>query len=364
MTLRPFFILILLSMFTLPALKAQEVEVQEAEISSDDKVILPEAILTPPNDTIIQANKAKSLRIYSNDNTVNITVKRIDETAQNFYYDTTAGSGIDVDFSNQTVFKDITDLTITEVDGQKLIIDFQGSHSNPNALTFEIPDPQNRTVKSYYGLGRRDFGINLTKRGKSDWCLISSGLSLGFIHTLGAPQNMDASMGRSLEWSWLNILGVKWVYGPNSVSLGFGLLGRNYTMKNGYYYDKQSDGTIALLPFSEGMTKGRSSLWTFSIQLPLLYKIQFGKSRDFALSVGPVLNFNTGAHLHTGYTFDSKDYSINTGHIHQSPVTVDALGVLSWQAIGIYARYSPMSVLRRSAALDFNAVSVGLMLFY
>lgn len=320
--------------------------------------------VTVARDTLVQASKAKGLTIRTYDSSVAITVKDIDDTGENFYYDTT---GVQSGNDNQTTvtsLKDVTDVSIVEIGGKEVEVMFAGGATTPNSFTFEIPDPENRTVKSYYGMAMKNFGVNISNKGRSGWRLISSGLCFGFVDTFGCTPGMKTSMGKSLEWGWTNLGGVEWFYGPNSVSLGIGVLLRYYEMRNGTYFNKQPDGTITLQPFEEGISDGRSRIFNPTTQLPLLYRIKFGKQRCCAFSAGPVLNFNWGtSHIKTWCKQNDKEYAVTTHHISQRIVSVDLLGALTWEQIGIYARYSPMNVMRSSTGLEFKAVSVGVMLF-
>lgn len=319
---------------------------------------------TIPADTLLQANSAKELSILSDESTISITVKNMDNKGENFYYDTEGGSD---SFSFETTiskFRDVKNISIIELDGKRIAIHFTNNTDNPNSLSLDIPDPENRTVKSNVGTRRTVFGINLSKKGKSSWNLTSAGLGLGWVTPVNAVPDLNASMGRSMEFTWAMILGVRWSYGLHSISAGVGIDWRNYTMKNNRYFHKEEDGTISLRNFEPGVEKGSSRLQTFSLQVPILYNIGFKKNKNFGFTFGPIINFNTGGHITTKYSTSISDYSIRTGSIHPSPVTVDIMGVLHWNWVGIYARYAPMRVLKSSTGLDFSSFSTGLMLMF
>ena len=175
---------------------------------------------------------------------------------------------------------------------------------------------------------------------------------------------MDVSMWKSNELTWAIILGVKMSHGPHALTTGLGIDWRNYVTKGDRYFHKDDDGKISLMPYEENMTKHRSRIKTFSLQIPVLYGFSFGHRRNFGLEVGPVLNFNTSGSIKTQYTIGSHDYSIKTHKIHQKPVTVDVLGMVRYQSLGLYVRYAPMEVLRTSTGLDFKSISTGIMLMF
>lgn len=319
---------------------------------------------TESKDTLMTASKANELRIRSDNSGVSITIKNLNGGDENFYYSTNAQDVTADTETTITQFKQIRDVNVIEIEGRKILVEFVNESSDSNTLFFDIPDPENRVVKSYIGHQYREFGINLSNNGKSQWSLISSGLGLGWISTLNSIPEMGTSMGKSLEWSWLMALGVSWNYGSHSVATGLGLDWRSYTIGNGRYFHKEDDGTIGLRPFDEGMIKGKSRLLVFSLQLPVLYGFRFGKGRKFGLTAGPVLNFNIGGNIKTRYELDSSKYEITTGKLHQSPVTVDMLAAFHWNGIGLYARYAPMKVLRSCTGLSFNSFSTGFMFFF
>ena len=315
-------------------------------------------------DTLFNASKAESLYIMADCASVSITVKRFDDRNENYYYDSSKSNATLPNEVNSSKFRDVKDVRIVEIDSRQLEVNFTGASDIPNSLTFEIPDPANRTVKSFVGTNRNNFGLPLSKSGKSRWDLISTGLGIGWVTPINSSPIFDTSMGRSLEFTWSFAVGVRWSYGRHSIVGGIGLDWRNYSLKKDIYFHKNEDGVISIEPFETGMEKRSSRLQIFSIQVPVFYHISFGKRNKFSFYGGPIVNFNTGAHIVTKYTIGSDRISIKTGDIHQSPVTVDLMGGIGWKCLSIYARYSPMKVLRASAGLDFRSFSTGIYLFF
>ncbi|MDE5876005.1 MAG: hypothetical protein K2H47_00640 [Muribaculaceae bacterium] len=315
-------------------------------------------------DTLFTAAKAKEISISSSNAVISVTVNRIDNGSENYYYQTSVPGAKEDNITTVSIVKEISDISITEIDNRDVEIHFLDSGENPMQFIFPLPDPANREVKSYIGAKNMDFGIKLSQKGRSKWTLVSDGLGLGWIIPVNATPSLPSSMGRSLEGAWNIILGVRWSYGPHSISTGLGLNWRNYVMKNSLYFHKNYDESITLNEYSIGMKKGRSTLSTFSLQIPVLYNIGFGRHRDFSFAVGPIVNFNTGGHIETRYKFEARDYTVKTYNIHQNPVTVDVMGIIGWSGLGIYARYSPMKVLRSSTGLDFSAFSTGILLWF
>lgn len=323
-----------------------------------------EAKAEEQRDTLFTAAKAEEIAILSNNAFISVTVSQIDGGAENYYYQTNAPDAKEYKITTLSTIKEIKDISVIEIDNRDVEICFIAPGDNPMQFAFPLPDPDNREVKSYRGTKRIDFGIKLSQKGKSKWSLVSEGLGLGWVTPVNATPALPSSMGRSLEWTWNVILGVRWAYGPNSITTGLGMNWRNYVLHRTRYFHKNYDESITLNEYEPGMVKGSSVLATFSLQIPIFYDISFGRQRDFHFAVGPIVNFNTGGHLRTSYKFEARDYTIKTYDIHQRPVTVDVMGVIGWSGLGIYARYAPMRVLKTSTGLDFSAFSTGLLVWF
>lgn len=313
-------------------------------------------------DTLFTAAKAEEIAVLSNNSVISVTVSHIDGGTENYYYQTSAPGAKEDKITTLSTFKEISDVRVIEINNRDVEVYFMASGENPMQFTFPLPDPSNREVKSYRGTKNIDFSIKLAQKGKSKWSLISDGLGFGWITPVNATPALPSSMGRSFEAVWNVILGVRWSYGPHSLTTGLGINWRNYVLNSSRYFHKNYDETITLNEYSAGMKKGRSTLYSFALQIPLLYNINFG--RHFSFAAGPIVNFNTGGNIETKYKFESRDYTVKTYNIHQKPVTVDLMGVISWSGIGLYARYAPMKVLRSSTGLDFSAFSTGILLWF
>ena len=107
------------------------------------------------------------------------------------------------------------------------------------------------------------------------------------------------------------------------------------------------------------MTDLRSSIEVVSFSVPLLFSQRLGHKSPFRLTVGPVINFN-GTHISNHYEIGDDEYDVQTHKIGTRPVTIDFLGILSFRALSVYCKYSPMSVLKNSSGMEFKTVSLGL----
>ena len=110
-------------------------------------------------------------------------------------------------------------------------------------------------------------------------------------------------------------------------------------------------------PADANMDNLRSDIHTTSLTMPLLAKYSF--SKNFAVSLGAQLNWNFYGRVGNSYTIGDNDYDVNTRKIGQRPFTVDVMGIIHVWKIGLYCKYSPMSVLKTDRGTEFKSVALG-----
>lgn len=321
-----------------------------------------ESRTTAASDTLLNAASAQSITITSTPRTISLNVHRVNDSSNTFYYVTKSpkNSGQRNAYT-KIECPDITSVLITETPAS-LTITFTDSEGEPMVYSFPFADPDNRNVRTYIGSKGRDFGFNISHNKKTKWDVISDGLAFGWVSTINDKSDMDLSEWRSTEFTWNNLIAVRMTHRSVSLSLGFGLHWQQIASKSGRYFHKSDDGTINFLPYSEEMTRGESHLKFFSLQMPLLFGVKFGHNRCCGFRFGPVLNFNTGAHITTKYVVGDRKYKISTGSIGQRKVTVDGMAMADYRSIGLYVRYSPMKRFNDRTDLDFSTLSAGIML--
>ena len=54
------------------------------------------------------------------------------------------------------------------------------------------------------------------------------------------------------------------------------------------------------------------------------------------------------------------DVDMYTKKIGQRPLTVDVLSILHFGKIGVYCKYSPMSVLKKERGVEFKSFAAGI----
>ena len=169
--------------------------------------------------------------------------------------------------------------------------------------------------------------------------------------------------------SWdINFTVVQYDWTPKNskttLSAGLGLNWRNYTLSgHDKMFDKLSintsnDEVVTVHNRPGEYSELSSRVHTVGLSMPLLVKQRFGK--NFAISLGAQLNWNYYARLNNEYEIGDHEIEDLTKKIGQRPITVDILGIVHVaKGLGIYCKYSPMSVFKKDKGPDFKSLSVG-----
>ena len=192
-------------------------------------------------------------------------------------------------------------------------------------------------------------------------------LGIGIGTPTNAPDDLSFAPFRSMEW----LIGLRYAYTPKkasqSYSVGLWCDWRSFgTSDKSFFMDKygiiESDNAIVLSGYPQNSSSKRSSINIFSLSVPLLFTQRFGQQGSFKVTLGPVLNFNVYGRINTSYELDDVIYSEKTKGIKYRPITIDFMGMASYKGIGIYCKYSPMSVLMMNKGPEFHALTFGLFL--
>lgn len=173
----------------------------------------------------------------------------------------------------------------------------------------------------------------------------------------------DPGMKNSFECGIGEVAGVSytpWLRGPE-FSLGLGIRFSQYCAQDGYRYVKQGDN-LMLVPMAEGERTDKSRVMTATFCVPLM--ITQRVYRNFYISAGANANFNTYTRAFSQYyTDDDTRLSSHYKGLHQRLLTIDYMAVLGFSRdIGVYFRYSPMSVMRHPYGPETKSFSIGLTL--
>ena len=124
----------------------------------------------------------------------------------------------------------------------------------------------------------------------------------------------------------------------------------------------KDDSHLVLKPYPEGADPKFSRVKVGYFCLPVTLCQDLGKG--FRIEGGAVVNFNVCAKMKSRYMLDGEEHTYKDDNLHQRKTTVDIFGHLKYRSIGMYVKYSPMTVLDTNFGPDFKHFSCGLTLFY
>ena len=242
---------------------------------------------------------------------------------------------------------------------QRIVI--SGAKDDPDfhyVQRISIPDTSavRRSVTSV-----KDFNVIKIhgKDGKPSKWETSIHFNLGYATMLGAPDEYKFKFWPSLEFgfTWLG----DWrPYGRQNVwSVGLGINFSHIYMEKDKYWTKVND-VMMLAPYGNDQTDTQTSLYNFSLGIPLMYTHYFGKRQKWGVTLGAIVNFNTVAHTTREYTFAGEDYDVHTKKIGQRPVTIDGIAMLRIPSFpNVYCKYSPMKYFKDGRGPEMNRFSIG-----
>ena len=196
---------------------------------------------------------------------------------------------------------------------------------------------------------------------KSNWDL---DLGIGYPIAVSVPSGMSFAPFKSYEW----ILGVRYKYTPKkalqSYSVGLWCDWRKYTLDTNKMFDKDANNVIGLYDYPTNADDKRSGIYIFSLSVPFLFTQKLGKNSDWNLTMGPVVNFNLYGRIDNEFSLGDYENNIKIKNVDYRPVTVDIMFMAQYQHLGIYCKYSPMSILKKNSSNgvenpQFQSISVG-----
>lgn len=175
----------------------------------------------------------------------------------------------------------------------------------------------------------------------------------------GAPEGVDFAPFRSWDIDWTvfqyDFTPEKW---KTTFSVGAGINWRNYTLSgHDKLFYKGEDDVVRIIEREGKWSELSSRIHTLGISFPVLIKQSFTK--DLALSLGVQVNWNVLCRLNNYYEVEDEEVSYMTKRIGERPLTVDLMGILHISKVGVYCKYSPMSVLKTDRGPEFKSISLG-----
>ncbi len=203
-----------------------------------------------------------------------------------------------------------------------------------------------------------DGGVKIAK-GKDDDDRWSMHFAVGVDIPTDKVSGCSFAPFRSWEFNWTV---VQYDYTPakskTTLSAGLGFNWRTYTLsghKNGFY---KVDDFIGVGETALNYDDFSSNIRTVALAMPLMIKQRF--SKHFAVSLGAQLNWNYYARIHNYYEQGDNEVDTYIKKIGHRPITVDVLGIVHIGKMGLYCKYSPMSVLKKDRGVEFKSLAAGI----
>lgn len=176
------------------------------------------------------------------------------------------------------------------------------------------------------------------------------------------PEGFDFAPFRSWEF---DLTFVQYDFTPRNtkttLSAGFGFGFRFYTLSGHDNMLYKDNGVVKVTKRAGEMSNLKARINTLNFNVPLLVQQRF--SKNFAVSLGAMVNWNFWNRINNDYEIGDQEYDISTKNIGFRPVTVDVLGVLHFaDDFGVYVKYSPMSAFKKNRGPEFKALTIGLYL--
>lgn len=238
-----------------------------------------------------------------------------------------------------------------------LFLAFLAVGMTAHAETFVAVDGDESVNKSGIDLGQ----------GKDEDDRWSMHAYLGVDVPTGAPDGVKFAPFRSWE---INVTLLQYDYKPKNwnttFSAGLGFNWRTYTLSgHDKMFGKIGKSEVLGLPEDVIVVGTPDTKWddlssnihATALSMPLLIKQRF--SKNFAISVGGQLNWNFYGRVHNYYELGDDEMDVSTKNIGHRPFSVDVLGIVHLWKIGIYCKYSPMSVLKKDRGVEFKSLAFG-----
>ena len=175
------------------------------------------------------------------------------------------------------------------------------------------------------------------------------------------PTDYDRGMNRTgWEIGMLNVTSLRWHLSRvgTDLSIGIGWQYRHLTIGDGMMSSLSENNALILTPIPQEYAETKSTLKSFSLQIPLTLSQRIYKSFTFEIGGVAMLNTYTSGKV----TWKEGDISskMSIKHLHQRILTADAIARIGLRnSFAFYIRYSPMSQFKSNFGPQYNSISIG-----
>lgn len=146
----------------------------------------------------------------------------------------------------------------------------------------------------------------------------------------------------------------------NQFYLTLGLENKSFRLRDDTQFNLLDKHLIPVV-FPDADDMKMSALRVFSWNVGMGYRYE--QSDDFAFSVGPIVNFNTGSRIkNKWYDAEGKKQKDKIKWGKQELVTIEFMAKLEYHGIGLYVKYNPFPLFEEEFGPKATTWSVGIML--
>lgn len=254
--------------------------------------------------------------------------------------------------------------------GDTLSINISGKKDNPGFLynkTVTVnPETESVTTTSRNSASRLGWDFSLIESSKSTTVLelsLRAQLYVGWDILLGKPSDMKLKTLKSYE-AGIDIFNL--TFRPRThkwwVSLDWGMIMNRYNFKD-CMMTTTADGRVEMTTFPEGCSPQTSYFQTLSSSLTLMGHYQFAKHQSIGLGV------TWDSKITNNCSYKAK-YNLADGTVvtdmNEIPIRSNLFAIkaeyMFADNVGLYLRYTPMTILKKDKAPNFQQLNVGLQL--
>lgn len=200
------------------------------------------------------------------------------------------------------------------------------------------------------------------KKSRHRWFCTTGMLGLGWNITVGQTAGLRQKSSHSMGLIWGQVIGAGYRFGRKGplISLGVGIDWEYWRSIGQGLYDWQPtpQRRFDIYGAPEGTDKPSTTVSAFYVMFPLVIRqpLPWG----FSITGGVSLDLNTGVQVKSAYRTDGLKYSEQWDGLPHKTVGMSVMGALSWESLGVYVKYTPVSPIAKSTGIDFNSLSVGI----
>ena len=188
------------------------------------------------------------------------------------------------------------------------------------------------------------------------------GIGFGIDFMSGLPDEYDwAGKAWGLDFSF-NFAEFYWggLSNTHQFYLTLGLENKSFRLRDDTQFNLLDKHLVPVV-FPDADDMKMSALRVFSWNVGMGYR--YVASDDFAFSLGPIVNFNTGSRIkNKWYDADAKKQKEKIKWGKQELITIEFMAKLEYHGIGLYVKYNPFPLFQEEFGPKATTWSVGLML--